>query len=153
LQLSLIEKSKHSLPAALVGVVAFAMAPQAQAGLLSIRPITLVSGPGFDMTITGTITTIDATSTISDWNVVVTTVEHLAHYSNANTRVLSADGVTTDGAALSVSTDGGSLLFRSPNPFLDFGASPADFAITLADKPTTWQEPLLISSISISPAA
>lgn len=113
---------------AIIGVM-----PQAHAASFDIRPINFISGPGYSMTATGTISTAGNTSSISGWNLTVTTTERLAHYTPANTSNMSAGSVTSDGHNLSVATspdgfqDGGSLFFRASNPFLDFGVSVADF--------------------------
>lgn len=116
-----------------VSLVLAGIASFADAAILSIRPIHFVDSPGYSMTATGWLDVDLTTSVISSWDLKVTTIERLAHYSKSNTRLLSASGVHSDGSQLTVDTspdgvdDGGSLFFRSPNPFQDVGALVADF--------------------------
>jgi hypothetical protein len=103
----------------------------ANAADFTIRPIDFLSG-SMSIVATGTITTAGATSTITDWNLTVTTHELLARYTRSNTTNFSS-GVSSNGHALYVATsadgsnDGGSLFFRAKNPLVDFGVAPADF--------------------------
>ncbi len=115
------------------GLAVFSVVFEVSAGEFVIRPIFFENGADFSITATGTLGTAAGTSTINDWNLTVTTAERLAHYSRSNTRNFSAGGVRSDGQHLTVATsadgidDGGSLFFRSPNPFVDFGVAVADF--------------------------
>ena len=103
------------------------------AATLTVSPITFDAGPGYSMTATGTITTGAAPGSISDWSISVTTQQQLGHYSGANTQA-QVSGVAVSGGSMSVATspdpaniDGGYLTFRSPNPYLDFGVTLANF--------------------------
>lgn len=124
--------AKWMLRLLVTGLAVLGSLSQTHAALLTVRPIPLVSGPDYSITATGTLTTIGNTSTISDWNLTVTTAERAAHYSRANTANLSFD-VSSDGQRITVPTspdgvlDGGSLFFRSLNPFRDFGVAVANF--------------------------
>ena len=111
---------------------------QAHAGVLAVRPIVFVDGPDYSLTATGTISTAGASGAISDWNLTVTSTERLARYTPANTANLSVD-VSINGQRLTVPSspavgqDGGSLFFRSPNPFREFGVGVADFTQAFAN--------------------
>lgn len=124
---------RSTWPSLVIGLAMIGMTSQAYANSFAIRPIQFVAGPTYSMTATGTIDTVGNTSNINDWNLTVTTFERLARYTKANTANLSAGGVSSDGTQLTVATspdgieDGGSLFFRSPSPFIDFGVQIADF--------------------------
>ncbi len=114
----------------------FALAPIAHGVTLEIRPINFGNG----MTATGTITTAGTTSDIVDWSLKVTTFERLAHFTTANTQAkdVSQVSISGDGKFLTVATspdgsdEGGSLGFRSKNPFTDFGAWISNFSSSAA---------------------
>jgi len=124
---------RGALSSVVIGLAIIGIMPQAYAASLTIRPLQLVTGTNYGMTATGTIDTVDNTANIIDWNLTVTTFERLAHYTMGNTANMSAGGLSSDGTQLAVATspdgiqDGGSLLFRSSNPFIDFGIQIADF--------------------------
>jgi hypothetical protein len=105
----------------------------AQASLITVAPIVFENSPGYHIAATGTIATAGTSSTVTDWNLTVTTSERLAHYTPANTKNFSSGSISSDGTTLGVDTspdgsaDGGSLFFRARNPFLDFGTWVADF--------------------------
>ncbi len=115
-------------------VAIMGLSAEADALTLDIRPIKLVTGTTYNMTATGSISTAGNTSSITDWNLAVTTVEQLGHYTSANT-TKSISGVSATSGGLTVATspdsataDGGYLNFVGPNPFIDFGVSVADFS-------------------------
>lgn len=116
------------------GVLSVLLAGTARADLFEIRPIEFINEPGYRMVASGTITTFPGTSTITDWSLSVTTVELLARYTPANTANYSSGPIAVDGTELRVPTspdgiaDGGSLLFRSRNPWKDFGVAVANFS-------------------------
>jgi hypothetical protein len=105
----------------------------AGAASFAVRPVTFASAPGYSMIATGTITTAGNTSTITGWNVTVTTSSRLARFTPGNTANMSYGNLSSDGTHLMVATspdgfqDGGLLYFRSPNPQLDLGVAVADF--------------------------
>lgn len=107
----------------------------ANANDYAVRPIQFVNDPGFRITAAGTVSTLAGTGLIQDWNLTVSTVEQIAHYTNRNTaRFLTGVSVSGDGRALQVATspdpatqDGGMLAFRAANPLADFGTTLADF--------------------------
>lgn len=117
-----------------VGLTSLSLSSVGHGAVFTVQPITFYEASPYDRIVaTGTITTAGNTSAISDWSVKVTTHSRLAHYSQSNTANYSID-VTSDGRSLTVPTspdgvlDGGSLFFRSPNPFMDFGVAVADFS-------------------------
>lgn len=105
----------------------------ANAASFPIRPITFEQTTEYSIVATGTVTTEDATNTVTGWNATVTTSSRLAHFTPTNTANMSFGEITCDGTHLMVATspdgfeDGGILYFRSPNPFLDIGVAVADF--------------------------
>ncbi len=117
----------------IIGLLALGLGIEGKADVFSIRPIMFIDEPDFSLIAAGSISTLAGTSSITDWDLTVTTLQHLAHYSQRNTVNLSAGGFSSDGSYLRVATspdgfaDGGSLFFRSPNPFKDFGTALADF--------------------------
>lgn len=119
---------------ALIGIALVATATPVSAAPFTIRPLPFVAAPDLSITAAGTITTAGNTSNITGWDVTVTTVERVAHYTPANTANLSMGPFSSDGTYLTVSTspdgflDGGLLYFRSPNVFMDFGVAVADFS-------------------------
>lgn len=118
-------------------LVTLVLASTARGVVSNIRPLDFGNG----VVVAGTITTIDGTATITDWNLTVTTTERLGHYTRSNTGAMTVSqvSVSADGQRLTVATspdgvdDGGTLLFRAPNPFVDVGTAIADFSST-----STW---------------
>lgn len=110
----------------------------AEAALYELAPLDFGNG----IAVAGTVTTSDATRAIVDWQVTVTTITPLAHFTPANTSSVMAQQVSVsgDGGQLTIRTsadaaaglDGGALRFRAPNPFVDVGVAIADFTSAFA---------------------
>lgn len=117
----------------LVALALIGSVPAARAASFTIQPITFAQAPTYSVIATGTILTAGNTSTITDWNLKVTTAEHVARYTPGNSANMSFGDLACDGTQILVGTspdgyaDGGRLFFRSPNPLLDFGVGVADF--------------------------
>lgn len=121
---------KFAIVSLLAAFACLGTARAVRAGTLNIRPIILADG----ITATGSLT-VDASGSVTNWNLKVTTVQQLAHFTPANTPVKNVSGVRVSGNGQSMTVDtysdpsagdGGSLGFQAANPF-------ADIAVTLAD--------------------
>jgi|APFre7841882724_1041349.scaffolds.fasta_scaffold20004_4 hypothetical protein len=115
-----------------VGIGGLLGASTASALSLDIRPIDFGGG----LTATGTITTAGSTSSITDWQLTVSSFERLAHYTSGSTpvKIVTDVRVSGDGRVMSIATspdgvaDGGALGFRARNPSVNWGVSLADFS-------------------------
>jgi hypothetical protein len=118
--------------AAFLGLTTVAVVPTQANTMFNLTPVDLGGGFSFFGTLTtdGTVGNLTGAN-ITDWNITFRSVTDYV-FDKQNTVNYSV-GVSSDGASLTVPTspdgidDGGSLFFRSPNPFADVGAQVADF--------------------------